>query len=834
MGKTLRIYLTGFGILLLSLLTGFAWVNSVHGQVSVSNHQSFELSFTDDQTSKMGNAARIDIQDFDQLTGHYNATRTLSRFTSSPESQNDFYYVQTQGGMALGRYYQQFDDAELLNLQFENSTSHSFRELSVAFDFIFLPVNIGHEQSFHLSYRVNDGDWVNPREGTFSSSFLRTNDEGWNTFSMQIMLDQLYVRPGDKVEMKWNASSDSDTIKFIPIALQKTELNPTVSEERNLRPGSVIISELFPLHQMQGRSLEYIELYNSTGSQINLRGLRLEAGRDHLVIQRDLIAEPYQTVLLANYSGIPEFEGKVDYIYSGTVLGNSSGMLKADVDGQEIAKAAFEVTEPAASIELDHMVNAYDGYSGLRYFQTSNSEFMPQFYGSPGVIEQQKKLYSIMLADKGWHFIDPPGQLIHQMNRDLEGELYYLQPDLEITELESREVVSPLLMYQSGNNEQIIYSAGEPPLQEVYSSQTKDESELKHKRIQLLKNPFVNTFSIDQIENSTGEQAFPVIMTWNSKRQQFELIWHVDQRMNPWDALFTPAIEDEIKYAENPEENERWNGLQRLIRLSVTEKSSNRQNADPLDEAIIGFKDLPEGLAAENFSLPKIWTPLSEDQQQNRSGMIYLKSAGTETETNSYLQLNRTPAESIQTGVGIRLNNLNEQYSIKWDGLETLPDQWVIEFVDTETNEVVNMEDYDEYSFYVRSNTVSNGMDDAALSLNNVSSIDYDRFYIRISTTEALNNLEEDQAVESIQLKQNYPNPFNPATTISFYLPESKYTKVGIYNVVGQQVGLLVEDNLSAGEHTVSWNASDMPSGVYIVQLEAGNTVLTRKITLIK
>ena len=139
------------------------------------------------------------------------------------------------------------------------------------------------------------------------------------------------------------------------------------------------------------------------------------------------------------------------------------------------------------------------------------------------------------------------------------------------------------------------------------------------------------------------------------------------------------------------------------------------------------------------------------------------------------------------------------------------------------------------YAFSERSDVVRKGINDPARSFQQVEPEDYNRFYIRISSTGDLEMFEnETESPESIELKQNYPNPFNPTTTIGFYLPIATDVRIGVYNVVGQQVGQLVDDRLSAGNHTVSWNALDMPSGVYIVQLEAMNSVQTRKITLIK
>jgi hypothetical protein len=170
-----------------------------------------------------------------------------------------------------------------------------------------------------------------------------------------------------------------------------------------------------------------------------------------------------------------------------------------------------------------------------------------------------------------------------------------------------------------------------------------------------------------------------------------------------------------------------------------------------------------------------------------------------------------------------------------WDSIDTLPEQWEIEFVDAELGERVNMREENSYSFFERSEQVRQGIDDPNRSFQPVEAGDYSRFYIRISSTGDLEMFEtESETPESIELKQNYPNPFNPTTTIGFYLPKITDVRIGVYNVVGQQVGQLVDERLGAGDHSVTWNALDMPSGVYIVQMEAMNTVQTRKITLIK
>lgn len=87
---------------------------------------------------------------------------------------------------------------------------------------------------------------------------------------------------------------------------------------------------------------------------------------------------------------------------------------------------------------------------------------------------------------------------------------------------------------------------------------------------------------------------------------------------------------------------------------------------------------------------------------------------------------------------------------------------------------------------------------------------------------------------DEISLGQNYPNPFNPTTTIAFYLPEAVPVKLSVFNVVGQPVAVLTEGTLGAGDHEFEWDASGLPSGMYIYQLEVGNKILTQKMTLVK
>jgi len=86
----------------------------------------------------------------------------------------------------------------------------------------------------------------------------------------------------------------------------------------------------------------------------------------------------------------------------------------------------------------------------------------------------------------------------------------------------------------------------------------------------------------------------------------------------------------------------------------------------------------------------------------------------------------------------------------------------------------------------------------------------------------------------SFSLSQNYPNPFNPATNIVFDVPEAGQVNLTVYNILGQATAVLVNTEVAAGEHQVTFNASSLPSGAYFYKLQQNNSVLIRKMMLLK
>ena len=87
----------------------------------------------------------------------------------------------------------------------------------------------------------------------------------------------------------------------------------------------------------------------------------------------------------------------------------------------------------------------------------------------------------------------------------------------------------------------------------------------------------------------------------------------------------------------------------------------------------------------------------------------------------------------------------------------------------------------------------------------------------------------------SLSLGQNYPNPFNPTTTITFDIPGGGgNSRLSVFNLLGQEVKILLDNRLEAGHHQVSFDASDLPSGLYFYTLRMDNATLTKKMTVVK
>jgi len=106
--------------------------------------------------------------------------------------------------------------------------------------------------------------------------------------------------------------------------------------------------------------------------------------------------------------------------------------------------------------------------------------------------------------------------------------------------------------------------------------------------------------------------------------------------------------------------------------------------------------------------------------------------------------------------------------------------------------------------------------------------------YAMVNSNTTTNTARSEEISPRFSLSQNYPNPFNQTTTINFSLQKNDYVNLKVYNMVGQEVATLVKQDMSAGYHSVEWNAQNFPSGVYFYAIRIDNYAKTHRMVLIK
>jgi hypothetical protein len=103
---------------------------------------------------------------------------------------------------------------------------------------------------------------------------------------------------------------------------------------------------------------------------------------------------------------------------------------------------------------------------------------------------------------------------------------------------------------------------------------------------------------------------------------------------------------------------------------------------------------------------------------------------------------------------------------------------------------------------------------------------------ISLTNTTAINDLQANKP--GIEFDNIYPNPFNDITTIHYSLAKEQYVSIRIYDAMGKELETLIEEQLSAGNHTIDWKAANYNNGIYFCKLKSGDISITRKLILLK
>lgn len=177
---------------------------------------------------------------------------------------------------------------------------------------------------------------------------------------------------------------------------------------------------------------------------------------------------------------------------------------------------------------------------------------------------------------------------------------------------------------------------------------------------------------------------------------------------------------------------------------------------------------------------------------------------------------------------------LSGEFTMLWDDLRTIPEDWILTLIDNETGEEINMMDELSYTFNhstrakISTNYAVNPLT-PNYSIRQKSKTQATRFTLKISTEQ----IEKD-VPEEIFLDQNYPNPFNPSTLIPFGIDQDTNVELVVYDILGRKVRTLVTGPRTAGRYEVRFNSMELASGVYFYRLVTNSKVLVKKFTLIK
>ena len=221
----------------------------------------------------------------------------------------------------------------------------------------------------------------------------------------------------------------------------------------------------------------------------------------------------------------------------------------------------------------------------------------------------------------------------------------------------------------------------------------------------------------------------------------------------------------------------------------------------------------------------------------------------TTLEDGSALDINALPA-SLEEAISIPLDldgsDLVGSFNLSWN-TKVLPQDWSFTLVDNFMGEEIDMMEVSSVEFELQKSSKATGKENTEKkslrprhrlvrpSVVSKTKSEQSRFTLRIVPFSAVSNETDLELPVTVELQQNYPNPFNPTTTIAFGIPESGKVTLEVFDVLGRKVATLINgENKVAGRHTVNFDAQNLASGMYIYRLQAGNSIITKKLTLIK
>jgi hypothetical protein len=201
------------------------------------------------------------------------------------------------------------------------------------------------------------------------------------------------------------------------------------------------------------------------------------------------------------------------------------------------------------------------------------------------------------------------------------------------------------------------------------------------------------------------------------------------------------------------------------------------------------------------------------------------------------------PLQSLKEKVRIPLKYsmpISGSYKFRWSDIGSLPQDVQVYLIDHKTGQKIDLRTSMKYQFQFTKNDPPAASKSASEKryppVISKAAEKKSRFELLIVPSSASKGQKPEKEIRETKMLPNYPNPFSSQTTVKMQLKKKCKVSVIIYNIVGQKIATLVEDKMmQKGMHPIHWQMpANMPSGVYICWVKAGNKVLTQKMTYIK
>ena len=417
--------------------------------------------------------------------------------------------------------------------------------------------------------------------------------------------------------------------------------------------------------------------------------------------------------------------------------------------------------------------------------------------------------YQSIVLEPGWHMIGLPLNLYNPLSENLfptanvdDWTMFNSLGDFSDLDINFSQGY-----YLALNTTEELIASGTP----IISSNIDDSDVILSKGWNLFSHTLMTEFSkydiqINHLENSydwneavNSGLICPTIYKWSQNQYQPSL------SLSPWGAYWINTSNDDIilKFMETSNFDARIEQSENKIKLQVSD-IFNEISSDEINIYLSDYYSEEFIYGEDEYNLDNNIKPEYIDMYIEKHDWI------------GHYDINHILLESPRFST-IRTSNNSElkTYNIKFDysGIDETKLNWdVSETIEDDLHLLINDKIYKLCD-----------IDHLSYNVSDISNM-----------TLLVGDVNKFIVPDVFSLDDPYPNPFNPSTSVNFYLSKSEYVNASIFNIHGQIVDVILDEEISYGNHTFNWDASNYPSGIYFLRVKSKTYSVSQKLILIK